>query len=129
MKTVRIVGKVLLWIVSIFAGLLMLLAGQSKFTNPEMWSTWFEAWGYPGWFMMFVGAVEVLGGLSLLVPRTAPYGAAALIVLMVGALFTVVTKESGPFDLPPVLINLVLFSIVWWFRRPKWLETPAPPDE
>ena len=129
MKRVRIVGKVLLWIVSIFAGLLMLFAGQSKFTIPEMWATWFESWGYPGWFMMFVGAAEMLGGLSLIIPKTAPYGAAGLIVLMLGALFTVVTKESGPFDSQAVLINLTLFTIVLWFRRPAWLRATAPTNE
>ena len=129
MKRVRIVGKVLLWIVSIFAGLAMVAVGQGKFTNPELWATWFESWGYPGWFMTLVGAAEVLGGLSLLIPKTAPYGAAGLIIIMLGALFTVVTNESGRFTPPPVLMYLTLFSIIVWFRRPEWLRTPASADE
>ena len=44
---------------SIFAGLAMVAVGQGKFTNPELWATWFESWGYPGWFMTLVGAAEV----------------------------------------------------------------------
>ena len=95
MKALRIAGKVMLWLITIFIGLGLVFVGQAKFTRPEFWGVWFPRWGYADWFMWVIGAGEVLGGLLLFVPRTAAYGAAILIVIMLGALYTVTTNESG----------------------------------
>ena len=118
----RRTGIVVLWLVTVWETLTMGLAGFAKFGRPDVWTPWFESWGYPGWFIMFVGAVELFGALLLLVPRIAPYAAYSLIVIMLGALFTVLTKESGGFTAGPVVMHLVGLSVIGWFRRPAWLK-------
>ncbi len=46
------------------------------------------AWGYPVWFLFFIGFVEFVGGLLLIVPRFNVYGAIAIFFVMAGAFVT-----------------------------------------
>jgi uncharacterized membrane protein YphA (DoxX/SURF4 family) len=117
----RRIGITLLWLVTIWETLTMGVAGFAKFGSAEVWVRWFGTWGYPAWLVTVVGTIELLGALLLLIPRSAPYAAGSLIVIMFGALFTVLTNESGDFTAVPVLMHLVGLSIIAWFRRPVWL--------
>jgi len=119
------VGIVLLWVLTVWETFTMGVAGLIKFTSPEVWGPWFDTWGYPAGFMSLVGGIELVGAILLLVPATAAYAAGVLIVVMLGALVTVVTMESGQFTPPPILMHLVGLSILLWFRRPVWSRTPS----
>jgi uncharacterized membrane protein YphA (DoxX/SURF4 family) len=48
----------------------------------------FAKLGAGQWFRYLTGALEVIGGVALLVPRAAFYGAVLLAAVMVGALVT-----------------------------------------
>jgi uncharacterized membrane protein YphA (DoxX/SURF4 family) len=87
-------GTVVLWILTIFGTLTMGLAGLSKFTNPSQWHSRFVNWGYPASFASFVGGLELLAAALLLVPRVAPYAACTLVAVMLGALYTVLTRVN-----------------------------------
>ena len=118
-KILRITGISLLWLVTVLEALSMFAAGSGKFTNAEFWGRMFESWGYNGtWFMTFIGGAEAAGAAGLLIPRIAPYAATGLMTIMLGALFTVVTKESGQLGIWPVAMNLILLGVILWFRRP-----------
>ena len=121
----RRTGIALLWLLTMWETLTMGVAGFAKFGSAEVWARWFESWGYPAWLMTLVGTVELVGALLLLIPRVAPYASSALVVIMVGALFTVVTKESGQFTLGPIATHIVGLSIIAWFRRPASLRDGA----
>lgn len=125
-STLQRVGIVLLWLVTVWETFTIGIAGFAKFCSAEAWARWFDSWGYPPWFMSLVGGVELAGAVLLLVPAIASYAASALTVVMLGALFTVVTKESGGFTAPPIVLHLVGLSIVSWFRRPAWVRRPGP---
>jgi uncharacterized membrane protein YphA (DoxX/SURF4 family) len=86
-------GTVILWTFTIFGALTMGLAGLPKFTNPPQWHG-FVAWGYPAWFAYFIGGLEMLAAILLLVPQVAPYAACTLVAVMLGALYTVLTKAN-----------------------------------
>ena len=86
----RRVGTVVLWLVSGLLAVVMVGPGLQKFTSP-VWERMFRAWGYPDGFYLVIGAIEVIGGVGLLIPRAAPYSAATLSVVMIGAAITQIT--------------------------------------
>ena len=111
------VGQILLWVVTVAFGGLMLLAGATKFLQPEMWTGNFEAWGYPGAFAYVIGAVEIAGALALFVPRLATYAGVLIAVIMCGAAVTLIMNPGtlGPPTVP--LINVIGFAGIAWARR------------
>jgi uncharacterized membrane protein YphA (DoxX/SURF4 family) len=128
MSILREVPKILLWILTVLLALWMVAAGLGKFQNAAEWQQWFvEDWGYPSWFRSFVGVAEIGGGILLLVPRIAPYAAAGLATIMLGALWTITTKPTDLSSVTP-LIGAVLFCIVLAARWP-WRSRPASVEE
>ena len=108
-----------IWIVSVLLAAMFLMSGGMKLINPAQASGMFVNYGYPAWFALVIGAVEVVGGLLLLVPRVAFYAAGALAVVMAGAAFTHL-KTAGEAPRAAVPIVLLLLSIVIALaRRPK----------
>lgn len=81
---------------SILLALIFLASGLAKLASLEFELVAFERWGYPIWFMYSIGAVEVLGGLGLLIQRLSAAAAAALALMMIGAIAThVIHSEWG----------------------------------
>jgi uncharacterized membrane protein YphA (DoxX/SURF4 family) len=87
-------GTVIVWTLTLLGTLTMGLAGLSKFTNPSQWQGRFVAWGYPAWFAAFIGGLEMLAAILLLVPQIAAYAACALVAVMLAALYTVLTRPT-----------------------------------
>jgi uncharacterized membrane protein YphA (DoxX/SURF4 family) len=108
---------VALWLATGLLAALFLLAGSMKFVKAEEAGQQFAQFGYPDWFRVLIGLVEVGGGLALLVPRTAFYAASALGVVMVGAVFTVLRGGEGPQAAVPFVV-LLLLALVAYARRP-----------
>ena len=93
MKYLKIGGT---WLLSILLAVLMAGPGSQKFTG-STWQRMFRQWGYPEGFYLVIGAVEVVGGLGLLIPRTASYSAIVLAIVMFGAAAThVVHADRSP---------------------------------
>ena len=88
MKYLKIGGT---WILTILLAVLMAGPGSQKFTS-NVWERMFRQWGYPDGFYLVIGAVEVIGGLALLIPRFASYSAIVLSIVMVGASATQVMR-------------------------------------
>lgn len=109
-------GLALLWVVTVLETAGMGLAGASKFMNPGGWTSMFEGWGYPAWLAFVIGASELVGALLLLVPRLASYAAGLLIVIMIGALATVL-MHPGRMGPGTPLLHLVVLAIILVARR------------
>ena len=127
-------GIGLLWMLTVVDAAFMTLAGWAKFGNPDAWTGMFEGWGYPAWFSFVIGAGELGLALVLLVPRFASYAATGLIVIMLGALGTVLVHSGGRMGPEPPLIHLVLLTIIlvsrWkirWHPRQAEDKTPGRP--
>jgi uncharacterized membrane protein YphA (DoxX/SURF4 family) len=107
-----------LWIVQILLALLFLWAGVTKLITPlEKLS---GPAPMPGWFIRFLGFVEVLGGLGLVLPGLfrikpwlTPLAAAGLLVIMAGA--TVITLTNGMANQVglPVIAGLLLIIVLY----------------
>jgi putative oxidoreductase len=100
-----------LWVVKGLLAAAFLGAGGAKLAgNPKMKAN-FAGWGFPAWFVVFVGAAEVSGAIGLLAPQTRFLAAAGLLVLMIGAAGTHLRhREYGP--AVPALILAALLGVV-----------------
>lgn len=81
---------------SVLLSLVFLASGGAKLAGLEFEIVAFERWGYPLWFMYFIGTVEVAGAMGLLVRRVSAPAAAGLALMMLGAMGThVIHAEWG----------------------------------
>jgi uncharacterized membrane protein YphA (DoxX/SURF4 family) len=117
--------NVVLWVVQILIGLAFLGAGFLKATKSrdELQPTmeWVEDFS-PG-TVRFIGVMEVLAGIGLLLPSITgiapvltPVAAGGIVVLMVGATFTHVRRKE---IVPNVVVTLALLAMaafVAWGR-------------
>jgi uncharacterized membrane protein YphA (DoxX/SURF4 family) len=93
-------------------------SGISKLIGGSPLIDRFTYWGYPAWFLLVVGAAEVVGAALLILPKTALYGAIVLGAVMAGAVFTHV-RYAEWFPALFVVIVLFLLSMVGGSRRSR----------
>ena len=109
-----------LWALQILLAFLFFQVGRMKFTVPR-WEQTFRETGYPDHFYQVVGGIELLGGLSLLIPQAAGYGAPAVMVIMVGA-FVHHLRRAEWANAPVPVVLFLLLAIVAYARRPSFLR-------
>jgi len=90
--------NIVLWIIQVLLALLFLFAGVTKLVLPIEEMT--KQMAMPGLFLRFLGVVEVLGALGLILPGLlrikpgfTPLAAAGLVIVMIGA--TVISLKLG----------------------------------
>ena len=55
----------------------------------------FENWGYSSDFAVFIGMLEMLGGLLVIIPRLSAYGSVLIGTIMIGAVYTHINTGIG----------------------------------
>lgn len=119
-----------LWIVQALLGALFVFGGGMKLVLPIEEMT--KDIAMPGAFLRFIGVVELLGGLGLVLPGLfrirpglTPLAAAGLVIIMVGA--TVITLKTGSvaMALMPLVVGLLAAFVAWG----RWRIAPhgGPP--
>lgn len=117
--------KKTLWIIQGLLALLFVFAGGMKLVMPIEEMT--KDIALPGGFLRFIGIVELLGGLGLILPgltgirpSLTPLAAAGLAIIMIGA--TVITLTTGGFAaaLVPVIVGLLLIFVAYG----RWRVAP-----
>lgn len=112
----------LLWALQMLLGLLFLFAGAMKFITPyeEMMAQ--SAMQMPKWFILFIGACEILGGLGLILPwllnikpGLTPLAAGLLTILMIGAV--VISAMQSPLMAVFPLVIALLLALIAYKRR------------
>jgi uncharacterized membrane protein YphA (DoxX/SURF4 family) len=114
-----------LWIVQGLLAALFLFAGGMKLVLPLE-----QMQGpvpVPGWFLRFIGVVEVLGALGLILPGLlrirpglTPLAAAGLVIIMIGA--TTIGLKTG--DAGMALIPLVVGLFAAFVAYGRWRLAP-----
>jgi uncharacterized membrane protein YphA (DoxX/SURF4 family) len=112
-KTARIIG---MWIPAILLVLIFAKQGWSKFDDGSGWARAFRHWGYPDWFRITIGVMELTAVVLLLLGRTAAFGAILIIVVMLGAWATHLMFDGGR-HMTSEMVPLVLASILLVLRR------------
>ena len=95
------------WMLSIVLTLLFLWIGWSKFSgsSAQHWQERFAHWGYPKSSQYLIGAIEMLAGAGLVIPRTRRVAASVIMALMLGAAATHLIHSEFPRLIPPVVIG------------------------
>ncbi|MGH3940068.1 MAG: DoxX family protein [Pseudonocardiaceae bacterium] len=111
--------NITLWVVQALLALFFAFIGIVKLIGPQEVVDQFATIGLGQWFRYLTGAVELAGGIGLLIPRLAGLAALGLAGVMVGAVIThltVLPPASGA--LVPALLGVV-FVLLAWARRPR----------
>jgi hypothetical protein len=110
-----------LWIVQVLLALVFLFAGGTKLILPIEALT--QEMPLPGWFVRFIGVVEVLGAIGLILPGLlrirqglTPVAAVGLVLIMIGA--TGLTLAGGEVVL--ALIPLVVGLLAAFIAYGRW---------
>lgn len=118
--------NIALWIVQVLLGALFVFSGVMKFVMPVEEMTK-EMPSMPGWFLHFIGVVELLGGLGLVLPglvrvRTGltALAAAGLVVIMIGA--TVIGAMIG--HVFNAVLPLVVGVLAAFVAYGRWRVAP-----
>jgi DoxX-like family len=115
-----------LWIAQGLLAVLFLFAGGMKLVLP------IEAMkgpvDLPGWFLRFIGVVEVLGALGLILPGLlrirpglTPLAAGGLVILMIGAAAVTIAGGDVAGALIPVAVGLVAAFVAYG----RWRLAPV----
>jgi uncharacterized membrane protein YphA (DoxX/SURF4 family) len=114
-----------LWIVQALLALLFLFAGGTKLVLPLAQIT--APGAPPGSFMRFIGVVEVLGAIGLILPSwlrvlpgVTPLAAGGLVVVMIGAI--VITAIGG--QMVAALISTVVGLLAAFVAYGRWRLRP-----
>jgi uncharacterized membrane protein YphA (DoxX/SURF4 family) len=114
--------SIALWTVQGLLAALFVFAGSMKFVMPMEEMTKDIAW--PAWFIYFIGAAEVLGGLGLVLPGLArirpgltPLAAAGLVIIMVGAVVSTLAIGGGAAALFPMVVGALAAFVAYGRTR------------
>lgn len=113
--------NMLLWTLQGLLAALFLFAGAMKLIMPV--EALVAQSSMPGWFLRFIGVVEVLGALGLILPgmtrvkkELTPMAAAGLVIIMLGATVLTIADGLGATAAIPGVVGL-LAAVVVYGRR------------
>jgi uncharacterized membrane protein YphA (DoxX/SURF4 family) len=109
-------ATVLLWIGTAVLLVLFLAGGIQKLTQETSALRDFARWGYPLWFMLVIGAVELSCAILILVPRLAFAGSALICLDMIGAAITTLRFAEDE----RALLSLILLAIAVLVSIARW---------
>lgn len=112
-RVAKVIGT---WIPAILLVLIFAPQGWSKFNDASGWAVAFRHWGYPDWFRMTIGIIELSAVGLLVLGRTAAFGAILIIIVMLGGMATHLIFDGGR-HLTSEVVPLVLASTVLAVRR------------
>ena len=106
------------WVIRILLALSFISAGGMKLAGVAQFVAMFDEIGFGQWFRLLTGAIEVTGGVLIIVPRTAVLGALLLACVMIGAVITHLAVIGG--NPIPATVLLALSLTVLWLRRTQF---------
>ncbi len=109
------VRNIALWVVQGLLAAFFLMQGIIKLTGSTEAVENFRRWGFPNNFHLLIGALETLGAIGLVIPRTVIYAALGLIGVMIGAAITHITHGEAAM-LPMPIIPTILLAAVAYLR-------------
>jgi len=119
--------NITLWIVQVLLALIFLFTGGMKLILPIEEMT--RDIAMPGLFLRFIGVCEVLGGIGVVLPwllrirpGLTPLAAAALVIIMIGAVVTTVMTMSIVMAIIPFVVGVLAVFVAYG----RWRLTPQP---
>ncbi len=122
--------RVLLWVIQGLLAAIFLFSGGFKLVTPA--ATLAKQAHMSGTFLHFIGVLEVLGAIGLVLPwllrikpGLTPIAAAGLVILMIGATVVTLRSGGGATVVVPVVVG-VLCAIVVVFRSRELRARTGP---
>jgi len=115
-RMLSVAKAIAVWIPVLLLAFIFIPQGLAKFSDTSGWAKAFRFWGYPDWFRVTVGVMELTAVVLLLLGRSAAFGALLIIVVMLGGMATHVIFDGGR-HMTSEVVPLVLGSIVLAVRR------------
>jgi uncharacterized membrane protein YphA (DoxX/SURF4 family) len=119
----------LLWVLQGLVGLLFLFSGGTKLvmsTEAMQKMSPPNSIMLPGWFVKFIGVMEILGGLGLILPgltkirrNLTPLAAIGLLIIMIGAVVITLMGPGVGAAIIPFVVG-ILCAVIAYGRR-DWL--------
>ncbi len=106
---------IVLWILRILMAALFLFASYMKLTDNPMMVDEFNTIGLGQWFRYFAGALELAGGIAILVPSVSVFAALVLLAVDAGAFITQIAVLHGDW-IHTVVIGAILASVIYLQR-------------
>lgn len=111
-------ANIALWVFQIaLAALFIINFGPGKLLGSDQAVQTFTEIGAGQWLRYVTGALEVAGGIGLLIPRLSGLAALGLAGVMSGAVLTELILLDADVVMP--LILLVSVAVIAWFRRDR----------
>jgi uncharacterized membrane protein YphA (DoxX/SURF4 family) len=121
--------NVVLWMLQILLAFLFIFAGGMKLVLPSEELVQQMPLSLPGWFIRFIGVVELLGGIGVVLPwlvrihpGLTPLAAAGLTIIMIGAV--VYGLAAG--DIMSSIIPLAVGILAAFVAYGRWRLTSQP---
>jgi uncharacterized membrane protein YphA (DoxX/SURF4 family) len=113
------------WLLQVLMTAAFVSIGLGKFGDPS-WERSFARWGYPAGSHLAVGAVELVLGAMLIVPKLSGYAALGLSTVMAGAVAThAVAGQPWTRPLPHLGLLLAVAALRWPRRWRPGRATPS----
>jgi putative oxidoreductase len=107
-----------LWVLQILMGVFFIVASAApKFWGDPYAVQIFTEIGAGQWFRYLIGAIELAGGIGLMVPRLAGPAAVGLMGLLIGAGYTQAVVLDAPAMVVTPVIIFVVAAVIAWGRR------------
>jgi uncharacterized membrane protein YphA (DoxX/SURF4 family) len=111
------IANVATWVLQAVVGVQFVFGGGLKLAGSPVMVDLFADIGAGQWLRYLVGALEVAGGVGLLIRPLCGLAAAGLVGVMAGAVVTNVAVINETPTLPAVY--LVLLALIAWRRRDR----------
>ena len=122
-QALKLIGT---WLPALLLVAIFLPQGWAKFSDASGWAVAFRHWGYPAWFRILIGIVELSAVGCLLSGRWAALGAMMIVTVMLGAMGTHIGFDNGR-HLTSEVVPLTLAIIVLVIRRAQsWFQSSQP---
>jgi len=109
-------ADIALWLPTLFLVYVFANQGPSKFSDSSGWAKAFAVWHFPIWFRILIGILETTAAVLLLTRRTAPIGAALIVLVMLGGMGTHISRghpEQVTSEVVPLALSLVVLCGRW----------------
>jgi hypothetical protein len=103
-------------ILAMILAVLFAVAGVVNLARPAAVKRDFARWGYPAWFQLLCGALELSSAALLVGRQTRVLGLALAGAIMIGALFTLLRNREPFGHLAPALVFSALIVVTVVFR-------------
>ena len=104
--------KISIWFLRILLGVLFISTSLMKLSGQPMMLHEFDQIGLGQWFRILTGAMELAGGIAVLVPAVSRYGAIALLGVDVGAFTAQITVLHQDW-IHTIVIGIMLATVIF----------------